>query len=155
VRQRFAQRATGALRQSFESRAAPQSQGERLIGALYFDIIRNMEIIAAVTALEALAQESRVGIFRLLVAAGKSGLPAGQIAGRMRLPNATMSFHLSQLKHAGLITCRRVGRSLIYSADFSVMGELIGFLTEDCCQGKVGSCIPASTLRLLKRKASP
>jgi ArsR family transcriptional regulator, arsenate/arsenite/antimonite-responsive transcriptional repressor len=98
----------------------------------------------AVVALEALAQESRLGIFRLLIAAGQEGLPAGQIAERMKLPNATLSFHLAQLKHAGLITCLRNGRSLIYSADFVAMSDLLSFLTENCCQGKVAQCIPVA-----------
>ena len=101
-----------------------------------------METENAVVALEALAQGSRLGIFRLLVSAGKQGLPAGRIAEEMALPNATLSFHLSQLKNAGLIKCERQGRSLIYSADFERMTRLLGFLTENCCQGKVAQCIP-------------
>jgi len=101
-----------------------------------------MKTSQAVVALEALAQESRLGIFRLLVEAGKDGLPAGQIAKRMGLPAATLSFHLSQLKHAGLIACLRQGTSLIYSADFDAMNALVGFLTENCCGGGA-SCVPA------------
>jgi ArsR family transcriptional regulator len=101
-----------------------------------------METESAVVALEALAQGSRLGIFRLLVSAGKDGLPAGQIAEKMELPNATLSFHLAQLKHSGLIKCERQGRSLIYSADFEKMTTLLGFLTENCCQGKIAQCIP-------------
>jgi len=76
-----------------------------------------MESSDVVVALEGLARESRLGIFRLLVVAGPDGLPAGKIAERMRLPAPTLSFHLSQLKNAKLITCRREGRSLIYCAD--------------------------------------
>lgn len=110
-----------------------------------------MKLSNAVTALEALAQESRLGIFRLLVAQGEVGMPAGQIASRMSLPGPTLSFHLSQLKSAGLIRCERNGRSLIYSADFDAMGKLLGFLTEDCCHGKVAQCIPVSTIRIFKR----
>lgn len=101
-----------------------------------------METENAVVALEALAQGSRLGIFRLLVSAGRSGLPAGKIAEQMELPNATLSFHLAQLKNAGLIKCERQSRSLIYSADFDAMTTLLGFLTENCCQGKVAQCIP-------------
>jgi DNA-binding transcriptional ArsR family regulator len=101
-----------------------------------------METEGAVVALEALAQGSRLGIFRLLVSAGPEGLPAGQIAGEMKLPNATLSFHLAQLKNAGLIRCERRGRSLIYSADFEAMTGLLGFLTDNCCQGKIAQCIP-------------
>ena len=115
-----------------------------------------MESTQAVTALEALAQESRLGIFRLLVTAGPEGLPAGHIAERMNLPAPTLSFHLSQLKHAGLTTCRRDGRSLIYSANFEEMNGLVGFLTDNCCGRGEASCAPvcgaSSTPR--KRKSS-
>jgi ArsR family transcriptional regulator len=100
-----------------------------------------METEEAVVALEALAQGSRLGIFRLLVTAGREGLPAGKIAEEMELPNATLSFHLAQLKNARLIKCERQSRSLIYSADFDAMSILLGFLTENCCQG-VGGCKP-------------
>ncbi len=107
-----------------------------------------METQDAVVALEALAQESRLGIFRLLVEAGPDGLPAGRIAERMKLPGPTLSFHLAQLKHAGLISCRREGTSLIYSAAFGAMNELVGFMTENCCGGDAAQCAPA-------RKVSP
>jgi DNA-binding transcriptional ArsR family regulator len=101
-----------------------------------------MKMDDAVLALEALAQNSRLGIFRLLVSAGQGGLPAGQIAEDLKLPNATLSFHLAQLKNAGLIRCERQGRSLIYSADYEAMTGLLGFLTENCCGGKIAQCIP-------------
>ena len=101
-----------------------------------------MESEEAVVALEALAQASRLGIFRLLVEAGREGLPAGKIAEEMELPNATLSFHLAQLKNAGLIKCERQSRSLIYSADFDAMKELLSFLTENCCQGNAAECAP-------------
>lgn len=101
-----------------------------------------MESKGAVVALEALAQESRLGVFRLLVEAGPEGLPAGQIAERMDLAAPTLSFHLSQLKHAGLVACRREGRSLIYSADFGAMNSLVGFLTENCCGQNAVRCAP-------------
>jgi DNA-binding transcriptional ArsR family regulator len=116
-----------------------------LTDAIYFHNIGNMETLTAVVALEALAQESRLGIFRLLVEAGPPGLAAGQIAASMGLPAATLSFHLSQLKHSGLVACRRDGRSLIYSAEFSAMNGLIGFLTDNCCQGNPEQCAPASS----------
>ena len=98
----------------------------------------------AVLALEALAQQSRLDIFRLLVEAGPAGMPAGAIAGRMALPAATLSFHLAQLKHAGLLACRRDGRSLIYSAEFGVMNALVAFLTDNCCGGTTACCVPAA-----------
>jgi ArsR family transcriptional regulator, arsenate/arsenite/antimonite-responsive transcriptional repressor len=114
-----------------------------------------MESTEAVVALEALAQESRLGIFRLLVEAGPEGLPAGQIAEGMSLPAATLSFHLSQLKHAGLIACKREGRSLIYSTEFSAMNDLVGFLTDNCCGGSTGMCAPAFSARKPKSKRKP
>ena len=94
-----------------------------------------MEKTDVITALAALAQENRLDVFRLLVQAGHDGLPAGQIGERLTLPPATLSFHLAQLKHAGLITCRREGRSLIYAVAIGQMNALLGFLTENCCQG--------------------
>ena len=96
----------------------------------------------AVLALGALAQNSRLAIFRLLVSAGQPGLAAGQIAEELKLPNATLSFHLAQLKAAGLIQCERQSRSLIYSADYEKMTALLSFLTENCCGGKIAQCIP-------------
>jgi DNA-binding transcriptional ArsR family regulator len=105
-----------------------------------------MEMQNAVLALEALAQNSRLGVFRLLVSAGQGGLPAGQIAEELKLPNATLSFHLSQLKNAGLIKCERQSRSLIYRADYEAMTALLSFLTENCCGGKIAQCIPVDDL---------
>lgn len=97
-----------------------------------------MESSDAVAALAALAQETRLAIFRLLVTAGQSGLAAGDIADRLELAPATLSFHLNQLRHAGLIGFRREGRSLIYSADYAGMNALMAYLTENCCAGDVG-----------------
>ncbi len=99
-----------------------------------------MELIAAIAALAALAQGSRLEVFRLLVQAGVEGMPAGQIADRLALPGATLSFHLSQLKHAGLVTFRREGRSLIYMAEFDTMNALLAYLTQNCCQGDAAAC---------------
>ena len=111
-----------------------------------------MESDEAVVALEALAQGSRLGIFRLLVEAGPEGLPAGRIAERMELPGPTLSFHLAQLKHAGLIACRREATSLIYSANFTAMNGLVGFMTENCCGGGAAQCAPARDVSQRKRK---
>jgi DNA-binding transcriptional ArsR family regulator len=94
-----------------------------------------MEKQDVIDALAALAQEARLDIFRLLVQAGPEGMPAGQIGTRLDLPAPTLSFHLSQLRHAGLIQPRRDGRSIIYAADYAAMNELMGFLTENCCRG--------------------
>src|SRR3984893_17444406 len=99
-----------------------------------------MEKLDAIAALAALAQASRLDIFRLLVQAGPDGLPAGQIGERLGLPSATLSFHLNQLRHAGLVTFRRESRSLIYAAEYAAMAGLVAYLTENCCQGDVSSC---------------
>ena len=103
-----------------------------------------MEKIEAIAALGALAQETRLDIFRLLVQAGTGGIPAGKIAERLVLPSATLAFHLKELKHAGLVTFEREGRSLIYSASYPTMTALLGYLTENCCQGEPATCaVPA------------
>jgi DNA-binding transcriptional ArsR family regulator len=99
-----------------------------------------MEKTAAVAALAALAQDSRLDIFRLLVQAGPDGLPPGRMTERLGLPAATLSFHLTQLRYAGLVTFRREGRSLIYVAEYAAMNDLLGYLTENCCQGDAASC---------------
>ncbi len=99
-----------------------------------------MESSFAIAALSALAQAHRLAIFRLLVAAGAGGLPAGQIAETLNIPANTLSFHLSQLKHAGLVTFRRESRSLIYAAEYAAMNDLLAYLTENCCQGDAASC---------------
>jgi ArsR family transcriptional regulator, arsenate/arsenite/antimonite-responsive transcriptional repressor len=102
-----------------------------------------METKHAVVALAALAQDSRLDVFRLLVQTGAAGLPAGQVAERLNIPAATLSFHLSQLRNAGLVHVRRDGRSLIYAANYDAMNALMGFLTENCCAGDAtGCCTP-------------
>ena len=99
-----------------------------------------METVNAIAALAALAQDSRLDIFRLLVQAGGEGMAAGQVGERLGLPSATLSFHLSQLKQAGLVTFRREGRSLIYAAEYAVMNNLLTYLTENCCRGASDAC---------------
>lgn len=107
-----------------------------------------MEIKDAVNALAALAQETRLGIFRHLVQAGPEGITVGDIRNRLDIPNATLSFHLATLKHAGLISCRRDGRRLFYCARYDAMRDLLQCLTEDCCGGHPEICaIPAATAR--------
>ena len=101
-----------------------------------------MEKSAALIALSALAQETRLEIFRLLVRTGPDGLPAGQIGAQLGLPSATLAFHLKELKTAGLATCTRHGRSLIYAADYGVMNGLLGYLTENCCGGPAVATVP-------------
>jgi len=102
-----------------------------------------MEKRDAIAALAALAQETRLDIYRILVRAGTEGMPAGAIGDQLGLASATLSFHLKELKAAGVVSCRREGRSLIYSPQFSTMENLLGFLTENCCQG-AAVCPPAS-----------
>jgi DNA-binding transcriptional ArsR family regulator len=99
-----------------------------------------MEKTNAVVALAALAHESRLDVFRLLVQAGSAGMPAGTIGERLGLPPATLSFHLNHLKQAELVTFRREGRSLIYSAAYPAMNGLLAYLTENCCDGDPASC---------------
>lgn len=99
-----------------------------------------MESKDAVTALAALAQESRLAVFRLLVQAGPEGLAPGEIGERLGIPAPTLSFHLKALSHAGLIEDRRDGRYIFYSARYAQMNELLGFLTKNCCGGR--SCAP-------------
>jgi ArsR family transcriptional regulator len=109
-----------------------------------------MESTQAVDALGALAQETRLAIFRLVVQHGPEGLPAGTIAERLEIPASTMSFHLAYLSRAGLVTSRREGRSILYAADFRGMNALLTFLTEDCCEGvrrTAGPELPSGVLR--------
>lgn len=101
-----------------------------------------MEKLEALTALAALAQETRLDIFRLLVQAGPDGMPAGQIGDQLGLPSPTLAFHLKELKHAGLATVTRNGRSLIYAAVYPTMTALIGFLTDNCCGRPATDCVP-------------
>src|ERR1700741_783841 len=101
-----------------------------------------MQLPSAVEALSALAHASRLAVFRLLVRAGPDGMAAGDIAREIgALPN-TLSTHLTILGHAGLIRSRREGRSIIYSADYDRMRELLGFLVADCCAGRPEICGP-------------
>lgn len=95
-----------------------------------------------VKALAALAQESRLNAFRLLVTAGAEGLAAGEIAQQLEIPPATLSFHLKELANAGLIDQTRKGRSIVYSLNAQAIGALMGFLMNDCCQGRPELCQP-------------
>src|ERR1700686_100813 len=104
----------------------------------------------AVAALAALAQDSRLDVYRLLVQAGPEGLPAGQVATALGLAPNTLTFHFDRLRSAGLVTVRREGRSMIYAARFETMNALLGYLTENCCRGAreprpPAVCRPAQT----------
>ena len=105
---------------------------------------------AAVDALAALAQGTRLQAYRLLVEAGPEGLAAGVISEKLDLPPATLSFHLAHLSRAGLVQSRQDGRFVIYSASFDDMNELVGYLTENCCGGR--SCAPARRSETVRQR---
>ncbi len=94
----------------------------------------------AIAALGALAQETRLDVFRLLVEKAPKGLPAGEIGERLGQPSPTLSFHLTHLRFAGLVTSRRESRSIIYRANFRAMNDLIAYLTDNCCEGRPELC---------------
>ncbi len=94
-----------------------------------------MEIKSAVLQLASIAQEARLEIFRLLVQAGPDGLPAGSIGESLSIPGSTLSFHLKELSHAGLINSRSESRFIYYSANYAAMNGLLTYLTENCCAG--------------------
>ncbi len=116
-----------------------------------------MNITTAVEALAALAQETRLSIFRLLVEAGEAGMNAGAIAKALDLAPATLSFHIAHLARSGLVASRQEGRFIYYSANFQAMDDLIAYLTDNCCQGG-GQCLPktaaATTSTRSRRKAA-
>ena len=107
-----------------------------------------MKKSSVIAALGALAQDTRLDIFRLLVQKGPAGLPAGEIGERLAQPSPTMSFHLNQLRFSGLVTSRRESRSIIYSANFKAMNELLAYLTDNCCGGRPELCAPAAFVPL-------
>lgn len=114
-----------------------------------------METADVINALGALAHEHRLAIFRLLVERGPAGLPAGQIAERVGLVPSSLTFHLQQLQRAGLLAQRRMSRQLIYSADFTAMSALVGYLTDNCCvESGADCCAPEQPLNAAKRVAN-
>lgn len=117
-----------------------------------------MDSSIAVAALGALAQEHRLGLFRLLVQAGPDGMAAGAIAEALGVPNSSLSFHLAQLSRAGLVTQERRHRSLIYRADYAAMNDLVGYLLENCCGGAgcapEATCAPAEPVPPKQRKSA-
>lgn len=145
----------GLYEAAFDLRAAtidrlPRSSPtiSALVRGHHFDYCLNMETKSAVTLLAALAQETRLSVFRLLVEQGPDGLPAGQIAERLDISPATLSFHLKELTHAGLTLSRQEGRFVIYSAHYEAMNGLLSFLTENCCAGSpcdatASACAPS------------
>ncbi len=122
------------------------------------DLLRalTMKTRDAVAALAALAQETRLAVYRLLVQQGPSGMAAGEIAAAVKTSPATLSFHLKELTHAELVTSRQEGRFIYYAANFAVMNELLSFLTENCCAADCGpsACSPVSACKPAARKSS-
>jgi len=102
-----------------------------------------MKTPAVIDALAALAHDYRLAIYRLLVQQGPDGLPAGVIGERVGLQPSSLTFHLQALQRARLISQQRVSRQLFYSADYSVMNALVGYLTDNCCSADGGACCPA------------
>jgi ArsR family transcriptional regulator, arsenate/arsenite/antimonite-responsive transcriptional repressor len=102
-----------------------------------------MDNRTAVASLAALAQESRLAIYRLLVEAGPTGLAVGEIGASLKVSPATLSFHLKGLSHAGLIAARQDGRYIYYSANYQRMNRLLGYLTENCCANDGVECAPS------------
>jgi ArsR family transcriptional regulator, arsenate/arsenite/antimonite-responsive transcriptional repressor len=117
-----------------------------------------MERSDAVIALAALAQDNRLDVFRLLVRAGRDGLPAGEVARLLDIAPNSLTFHFDRLRQAGLISVRRDGRSMIYAARFETMHGLLGYLSENCCagppaQGARKGCAPSPTVKRVKERA--
>ena len=122
-------------------RRARDGQQIHLTSPVYFDYIRNMDSSRTIRALAALAQETRLALFRLLVEQGPAGLTPGRIAAVLDVPPATLSFHLKELVNADLIRARQESRFIHYSADFEAINGLVAYLTENCC--RAGACEPA------------
>jgi ArsR family transcriptional regulator, arsenate/arsenite/antimonite-responsive transcriptional repressor len=118
-----------------------------------------MEKTDAVAALAALAQEHRLAIYRILVQVGPDGMAAGDVANAVGIAPNTLSFHLDRLRHAGLVSVARQGRSLVYATRYETMNNLLGYLTENCCGGRSAlcepvACSPLKSARKRKKEAS-
>jgi DNA-binding transcriptional ArsR family regulator len=111
-----------------------------------------MDKLDALAGLAALAQETRLAVYRLLVQAGPQGMAAGEVADALGLAPNTLSFHFDRLRHAGLVSVARQGRSLIYAARYETMNNILAYLTENCCGGRPELCEPS---RPQKRKSEP
>jgi ArsR family transcriptional regulator, arsenate/arsenite/antimonite-responsive transcriptional repressor len=133
--------AVRAVSQSMYPAAEHSGRHHDLTAAHHFDYHGNMEKEQAIAALAALAQENRLDAFRLLVQAGPEGMAAGEVAAALDVPANTLSFHFDRLRNAGLVKVQRQSRSLIYSAKYETMNALLGYLTENCCQGKPEECV--------------
>jgi DNA-binding transcriptional ArsR family regulator len=114
-----------------------------------------MESTRAIAALRTLAQETRLAIYRLLVDQGSAGLPAGSIGDALKLAPATLSFHLRDLSHAGLVRSRQQGRFIYYRADFERMNDLLGYLTENCCAREPRLAVDHASLFSTSHSSAP
>jgi ArsR family transcriptional regulator, arsenate/arsenite/antimonite-responsive transcriptional repressor len=123
-------------------RSGPTSDARYLTQLHILDMSRDMDTSRALAGLSALAQESRLKVFRLLVRCGPAGMAAGDIARNLKLPHNTLSSHLGILSRASLVKSRKESRSIIYSVDLEGTRELLSFLVEDCCRGKREICQP-------------
>jgi len=112
-----------------------------------------MEITAALERLSALAQETRLTIFRKLVEQGPTGLPAGELAERIGISPSNLSFHVATLERAGLVAGTKSGRSILYAASYPAMAELLAYLYDNCCQG--GACSPGAKPAIRATKGKP
>lgn len=112
-----------------------------------------MDNASAVLSLAALAQESRLAIYRLLVEAGPTGLAVGEIGASLRVAPATLSFHLKELSHAGLVAPRQEGRYVYYSANYARMNDLLAYLTDKCCAADGGGCAAPCGTKPAPRRA--
>jgi DNA-binding transcriptional ArsR family regulator len=112
-----------------------------------------MKTKSAIDAMAALAQESRLAVFRLLVQAGPEGLAASRIAEKLDIPSSSLSFHLKELMHADMVKQKKEGRSLIYSANYKTMNGLLDFLTQNCCGGNPCSPVSATSCSTEKVKS--
>jgi len=113
-----------------------------------------VELKTAIRALAALAQRTRLAIFRLLVQAGPTGMSAGEIGAELKIAPATLSFHLKEMSHADLVTARQVGRFIFYSANFKQTAALVSYLTKNCCTRDGTACIPIANLRVPEPRGS-
>jgi DNA-binding transcriptional ArsR family regulator len=143
-------RATSGWSEARSSRA----RASPLTSLLLFDSLTFMETSKALMALAALAQETRLTVYRLLVEYAPAGLPAGQIAERLDIPAPSLSFHLKELWRAGLIVPRQEGRFIWYRADLNVMNALLGYLTENCCGSSICPA-PKALPRCARTHAAP
>jgi ArsR family transcriptional regulator len=130
------------------------SRVDALAGVGEFDNNRRMETRAALKALAALAQDTRLAIFRHLVELGPDGAVAGSIAESLDIPAATLSFHLKEMTHAELLESTQEGRFVRYTANLAVVQDLVGYLTENCCGGDVSKCAPVCAPSSAKAKAA-